>query len=360
MFDLDLVPQGLKLKEGLSWLSKLSKNVGVDASQFLEIGVSPAKRIFRENSVQVLKYTPRTETTSHPPIIIIPSLINRHYVLDILPKKSLIEFLLDQEFPVYVIEWGAPEDEDRWLTLDRLISGRLRRAINRVLEHSGADQFHLFGHCIGGTLATIYSLRYPERVISLTLVTSPMNFETGGQLASWARHPGLNLDALIQAYGNVPWPLMQTSFHMLRPAAGVTKYLRVWNKITDATFMRNFLALEAWGADNMSFPGTCYQTLIQSFYRDNALIQGNVKVAGRKVRLDQLSFPVLNISSVGDHIVPPEATLSEENLSEMSRRHLTSWTIDGGHIAAVVGKKAQRDLWPRITHWMTDWETLPS
>ncbi|MCM2277411.1 MAG: alpha/beta fold hydrolase [Oligoflexia bacterium] len=353
MLDLDLIPHGVKLQEGLAWLAAAGRRAGIGPERFLQVGMTPARRIFRESSVQVLKYERETPTTARHPILIIPSLINRHYVLDILPGKSLIEFLLAEGFPVYVIEWGAPEDEDRWLTLDRLVGGRLKRALQSVLEHEKADRVHLFGHCLGGTLAMIHALRYPERVASLSLLTSPMDFETGGQLAAWARHPVFDLDAFVEAYGNVPWPLMLASFHLLKPAGSVSKYLRAVKRLRDPSFARTFLALEAWGIDNISFPGACYKALIRELYRENALARGNVKLDGRPVRLEEISFPVLSIASLGDHIVPPEATLAERFLSRESLRYFTRWTTEGGHIGAILGRRAQSELWPRISEWLS-------
>jgi polyhydroxyalkanoate synthase len=282
--------------------------------------------------------------------LLLPSLINRHYILDLLPGKSLVEYFLSQGHPVYLIRWEKPRDEERWLTADRLIGGRIHRAVSEVLKDSGEDQIHLIGQCLGGTLATAYSIRYPERIRKLVLITTPIDFKQTGLISTWANARGLDLDALLDAYGNMPWPLMQTAFQLLKPTATVAKYFRAVRKMGDRKFLRNFAALEIWSNDNVSFPGSVYRTLIQTFYRENGLLTGALSVNGKPVCVQDLTIPVLNLTSDGDHIVPPETTLQASHLSADAK--LASIRSDGGHIGCLLSKKSQQELWPRIAKWL--------
>jgi polyhydroxyalkanoate synthase len=283
-------------------------------------------------------------------VLLIPSLINRHYILDLLPGKSLVEYLVSRGHPVYLIRWETPGDEERWLTAERLVGGRIHRAVSMVLRDAEADQVQLVGQCIGGTLATAYAIRYPERVKSLTLFTTPVDFKNAGIIGSWAKAPSLDLDSFMDAYGNMPWPFMQAAFQMLRPGATIGKYVRACRKITDRSFMRSFAALEVWANDNVSFPGSCYRTLIQTFYRENGLMHGSLRINGKAIRLGDLSVPVMSLSSAADHIVPAETTLHPSHLRADSE--LTLIHSEGGHIGCLLGKRAQKELWPRISTWL--------
>jgi polyhydroxyalkanoate synthase len=315
----------------------------------LSIGSTPAQVIHQEGSLSLLRYH-QTEEVVGEPVLLIPSLINRHYILDLLPGKSLVEYLVSKGHPVYLIRWETPGDEERWLTADRLIGGRIHRAVTAVMRDADSDQIHLLGQCIGGTLAAAYAIRYPERIKRLALITTPVDFDDTGTIGSWAKAPSLNLEALMEAYGNMPWPMMQAAFHLLRPGATIGKYIRASRRITDKAFLRSFAALEIWANDNVSFPGSCYRTLIQTFYRENGLLSGALRIDGQVVRLQDLSVPVLSLASAADHIVPVGSTLQPKHLQ--SHSEVSMIYSEGGHIGCLLGKRAQKELWPRISQWL--------
>jgi polyhydroxyalkanoate synthase len=319
----------------------------------LFIGSTPAQVIHQEGSLSLLRYEPNeslSDAVVSEPVLLIPSLINRHYILDLLPGKSLVEYLVSKGHPVYLIRWETPGDEERWLTAERLIGGRIHRAVSAVMRDAGSDQIHLMGQCIGGTLATAYAIRYPERIKRLALITAPVDFKNAGTIGAWAKAPALDLDALMDAYGNMPWSLMQAAFHLLRPGATIGKYIRASRRITDRAFLRSFAALEIWANDNVSFPGSCYRTLIQTFYRENGLTSGALRIDGQVIRLQDLCVPVMSLSSTSDHIVPVETTLQPKHLQAGSELCLIQ--SGGGHIGCLLGKKAQSELWPRISQWL--------
>lgn len=364
MFGLELLPQAVKLKEKLELTNRMLDPWGWNSKLRLPLGSTPRKMIFSEGGLQVYAYEPEPEIRRSTPVLIVPSLINRSYVLDLLPGKSVIEYMVKQGYPVYVLEWGVPEDEDRYMTFERFITGRLRRATSAVLKRERCEKVHLFGHCLGGSFGTVFAIRFPEMIASLTLLTAPVNFQVGGQLSVWSTFPGFDVDAYIDAYGNVPWSMMQMSFHMLKPAASATKYFKALRKVLtdgvesfDENFAQTFWAMEVWGADNVSYPGEFYKTLIKQFYRENALVNGSIEIDGASIRLEDMSFPVLNIAGREDHIVPPESTLTSDLLPKNSDVTLTTWVVDGGHIGCLLGRKAQGKLWPQMVNWLERQET---
>lgn len=310
------------------------------------VGAAPADVVHRENKWSLLRYR-STGPKHRTPVVLVPSLINRHYVLDLQPGKSFVESMLEAGHDVWAIDWGRPTAEDRYLTLEDFADRAIGRAARIAARTAGAGQAHLLGYCLGGTLTAIHAALRPEHVASLTLVAAPVRFGDDGLLAAWTRTAGFDPRALVAAFGNAPWPLMQAAFHMLRPTLTLAKLVHLLHKADDETFVEGFLALETWGNDNVSFPGAAFETLTKDLYRDDALAKGTLSMAGRPVRLADVRCPLLAITFEHDTIVPPaSATAILELAGSKDKEHLH---LPGGHVGAMVSRSAKQGLWPRIS-----------
>jgi polyhydroxyalkanoate synthase len=313
-----------------------------------EVGQTPADVIHRENKWRLLRYRARAEGLAfRTPVLLVPSLINRWYVLDLKPNKSFVEWLVNRGHDVYVIDWGRPGPEDRHLSFDDVCDRYLGRAIRRTGRAAGADRVHLLGYCMGGTLTAIHAAARPERVSSLVQLAAPVDFEDGGMLSAWTRSRRFDVDALVRAFGNVPWPLMQASFHLLRPTLNLSKAVHLLDRAWDDESLDGFLALETWGNDNVSLPGALYRTWVDRLYRDNELVRGTFTLSGRPARLESIRCPLLNITLADDYIVPESsaAPLADRVASE----DVTSLRLPGGHVGAVVSRSAATRLWPVLS-----------
>lgn len=293
-----------------------------------------------------------TQTTPlKTPLFIIPSMINRYYVLDLLPGKSFIEHLLLQGTDVYLLDWGRPYDEDNWLTLDQLVTQRLDFFMDKISANCGKEKINILGHCLGGTLAIIYSLLYAERINGLMLLTAPVDFAHSGKLGLWSKQNQFHPENVTKAYGHMPWWVLQTSFQMLKPMLPWHKIEKLMKEFKNPEFQKNFWALEIWSQDNVSFPGRCFLTLIEELYKKNALINGCMHVNGKTLDIKQLQGPILNIAANDDHIVPFNSTLQTHHLK--NEASLETIASAGGHIGAILGSKAQKHTWPQIVNWLS-------
>jgi polyhydroxyalkanoate synthase len=312
------------------------------------VGATPSDVVHHENKWRLLRYRPAPSAPVRhaTPILLVPSLINRHYVLDLVPGKSFVEFLVAQGHDVFTLDWGTPGDEDRYLTFDEICDRYIGRAV-RVAARQGSGKVHLFGYCLGGTLAAIHAAIRPESIASLALVAAPVTFADGGLLAAWTRSPRFDVGALVRAFGNVPWPLMQAAFHMLRPTLGLMKLVSLVDRAWDDEYLDGVLALEAWGNDNVPFPGEAYRRYVEELYRGDALAKGTLRVSGRPARLGAIACPVLAVTFEHDNIVPwasAAAALDLVGSREKERVHLS-----GGHVGAMVSKAAAKGLWPKLS-----------
>ncbi|HEU5056099.1 MAG TPA: alpha/beta fold hydrolase [Kofleriaceae bacterium] len=314
------------------------------------VGLTPADVVHAENKWRLLRY--RGQADFATPVLLVPSLINRHYVLDLRPGRSFVEFLVEHGHDVYMVDWGTPGDEDRYLEWDDIVDGYLGRAIRVAARQSGQERVHLLGYCLGGTLAAVHAAARPERVASLMLVAAPIDFHQGGLLARWTTTPTFDLDVLTEAFGNVPWPLMQASFHMLRPTLNLSKLVSVLDRAWDDEFLDNFAALERWGNDNVSFPGRAYRRYVQELYRENRLAAGTFTMSGRPARLDAIHQPVLVVSFAHDHIVPDRSATAALDLVSSADKELLR--VSGGHVGAMVSRKARDGLWGRLSAWWAE------
>ncbi|MBW2455958.1 MAG: alpha/beta fold hydrolase [Deltaproteobacteria bacterium] len=315
------------------------------------VGKTPADVVHRENKWRLLRYRPRKDGIAYrTPILMVPSLINRHYVLDLMPGKSLVEWLVKRGHDVYIIDWGTPSAEDRYLTFDDICDRYLGRATRVAARCSGCDHgVHLLGYCLGGTLAAIHAAARPEHVASLVALAAPVRFDDDGALSVWTRIPSFEVGTMVKALGNVPWQLMQATFHMLRPTLNLSKAVGVIDRAWDDEFLDGFFALETWGNDNVSFPGACYERYVEELYRGNALVKGTFTLSGRPVRLENITCPVLAVTFQHDSIVPAgSATPLMELVSSKDKQNIH---LHGGHVGAVVSRKASDRLWPQLAEW---------
>jgi polyhydroxyalkanoate synthase len=317
-----------------------------------QVGLTPADVVHRENKWRLLRYRRPGGGTADfaTPVLLVPSLINRHYVLDLRPGRSFVEFLVEHGHDVFLVDWGTPGDEDRYLEWDDIVDRYLGRAIRMAARRTG--RVHLFGYCLGGTLTAVHAAARPERVASLMLVAAPIDFHRGGLLARWTTTPSFDLEALGEAFPNVPWPLMQASFHMLRPTLNLSKLVSMIDRARDDEFLDHFAALERWGNDNVSFPGRAYRRYIEELYRENRLAAGTFTMSGLSARLDAIRQPVLVVSFAHDHIVPDaSATAALDLVASTDKQHLR---VPGGHVGAMVSRKARDGLWGQLSAWWAE------
>jgi polyhydroxyalkanoate synthase len=308
------------------------------------VGTTPHDVVHAENKWRLLRY--RGARTHATPVVLVPSLINRHYVLDLMPGKSFIEWMVGRGFDVYCVDWGTPGPEDRFLTFDDVCDryiGRALRAATRTSEH---DKAHVLGYCLGGTLATIHAAARPEHVASLVALAAPIRFRDDSLLSSWTSTGGFDVRTLVDAFGLVPWPLMQAAFHMLRPTLNLSKAVHVIDRAWDDEFLDGFFALEKWGNDNVSMPGEFYVRYIEELYQRDALAEGRFTLSGDPVRLEAITCPTLTITFEHDTIVPWRGAKElHDRIASESKQHLH---LPGGHVGAVVSRAASRGLWPQI------------
>lgn len=318
----------------------------------VEVGITPKEVVYRENKASLYHYRGEAHEVKSIPVLIVYALINRLYILDLIPGRSFVQHLLSNGLDVYAVDWGTPGDEDRSIPLDYYIEGYLDRMVKKVMALSGARQISLFGYCMGGTLAAIYAALHPERVRNLVLLTTPINFEEAGYLARAVDKEYFPLDRLVDALGNIPPWFMQAGFKTLNPLGDVAKFYNFYKNMLDESFLENFFAMEKWVNDNVPFPGEAYRKFIRELYQENLLYQGKFTIDGQRVDLRRINAAHLSVVASEDTIVPPKAALCMKEL--ISSEDNQAVLLPGGHVGVIVGGRALKTTWPRITEWLLE------
>ncbi len=318
------------------------------------VGVTPADVVHRENKLSLLRYKARPEGLAfRTPTVLVPSLINRHYVLDLMPGKSLVEWLVARGHDVYCIDWGSPGPEDRWIDLDTIFDRYVHHAVRAAKAVSGSEQVHTLGYCMGGLMTLVHASLHPDDVATTTTLATPVRFsgDDGSLLSAWTSSPTFDVHALVEATGVVPWQLLQSAFQMLRPTMNLSKAVHFIDRIEDDPYVDGFLAMETWGNDNVGLPGAFYEQYLRDFYRGDKLARGELVVSGRRVDLTALRMPLHCVSFAHDSIVPAES--AQELMAIAGSIDKVATKLGGGHVGAVVAKSASERLWPKLASF---WE----
>ena len=320
----------------------------------IQIGTAPKTELYREDKLVLYRYEPVVKKLISPPLLISYALVNRPYMVDLQENRSLVRNLLNLGVDVYLIDWGYPGPTERWLTLDDYINGYIDNCVDAIRAAHNVEQINLLGICQGGTFSLCYTALHPEKIKNLITMVTPVDFHVAGTagcglLNTWVR--GMDPDAMVQTFGNIPGDYMNFGYLMLRPfALNIGKYMDLPDIAGDEDKLLNFLRMEKWIFDSPDQAGEAWRHFVKDFYQGNKLMQGTVDIGGRQVDLANLTMPVLNLFAEQDHLVPPASSLA---LGEhVGTKDYTVRSFPTGHIGMYVSGKVQKDLPPLIAEWL--------
>jgi polyhydroxyalkanoate synthase len=218
-----------------------------------------------------------------------------------------------------------------------------------VRRETGADRVGLLGYCMGGTLSTIHTALHPDDIALLVDLAGPIDFTKGGMLRRMVDPRWFDADAIADA-GNVAPSMMQAGFVALRPTIDLAKAMTLPALAGDARAQLAFRALDAWASDNIPFPGEAYRTYITELYQRNGLVEGTHRVRGRAVDLKQITCPALAIVADRDAICPCDSAIALTTHVRSTDTQVIR--VAGGHVGAVVGSRASREMYPALVDWL--------
>ncbi len=281
------------------------------------------------------------------PLLVVPSLINRAYVLDLMPDASLLSFLSGGGLRPFLLDWGQPGPLDRQLSLDDYIQERLEAAFDWALDETGRRPLVL-GYCMGGTLATALACRRASVCAGLALLAPPWDFKehrsaidpVTGSNHALAFHSGM--------VGSTSIDLLQTLFATIDPMAVPRKFADFARMEPSSEEALRFMAIEDWLNDGVPLSADLAAKCLIDWYGCNTPASGAWRVAGELIQPGKLHVPALLAIPFHDRIVPAESALAlaaDLPCAEIIRPQ-------SGHIGMVAGRQAKDQLWRPLLAWL--------
>ncbi|MGQ3414354.1 class III poly(R)-hydroxyalkanoic acid synthase subunit PhaC [Natrinema sp. LN54] len=320
----------------------------------IEVGQTPSEVVYEENKLRLLHYEPMTEEQHDIPILVVYALINKPYILDLQPDRSVVQTLLEAGFDVYLIDWGEPSKLDRSLSLDDYVNRYVDNCVDVVRERSGQDSINILGYCMGGTKSAMYASLYPEKVENLALMASGLCFAgDGGVLELWGAEDYYDPEAVTETFDNVPAGFLDVGFALMDPIANnVTKYVRFYDNMEDEDFVENFARMERWLDEGIDMAGEAYEEFIRDIYQDNKLYENELRLGGEHVDITTIDMPVLQIVAEYDHLIPPEASKPFNDAIASEDTEVLEFPT--GHIGMSVSSRSHEELWPQVCDWFEE------
>ncbi len=301
--------------------------------------------IWQEGTTRLLDYGP----ADGKPVLLVPSLINRAYVLDLAPNRSLARHLASCGLRPLLVDWDRPGESERRMDLTAYVAGRLDQAFEAALEVSGGAPIAILGYCMGGLLALALALRRQRLVSGLALLATPWDFHTDqASHGRWIAAMADMLEPTFGQLGQVPTDVLQALFFLADPHLAIRKFSGFAELDQASPDALNFVATEDWLNDGVPLALPVARECFASWYGANDPLEGRWCIAGSPVDPARFERPAFVAVPARDRLVPPaSARALAERLPKAEM-----FQPDLGHIGLAVGRKAPALVWPRLTQWL--------
>lgn len=317
------------------------------------IAVTPGKVVFRNPLIELIQYTPTTETVYKRPLLIFPPWINKFYILDLTAEKSFIRWAVAQGYTVFVVSWANPDLELAAKTFESYLLEGVYPALDAVQQATGESEVNAIGYCIGGTLLTTalahMAAKGNERIKAATFFAAQADFSEAGELKVFIDDAQIDAlgEKMDQAGGLLESSEMSNTFNMLRSND------LIWSFVVNNYLLGKEPApfdLLFWNADQTNMPKEMHLFYLRECYLKNTLSKGEMTLGGEKLDLGKIKTPVFLQSSLEDHIAPYRSVYKSTRLLGGDTRFIIAGS---GHIAGVINPPSAN----KYQYWTN--ETLP-
>ena len=316
----------------------------------IQVGTTPHEVLAETKMYKLLHYRPLFSRTAKTPLLIVYALMNKSYIFDLQPDKSWIRNLLAQGFDVYLIDWKAPTNVDKFVSFDDYVNWYIDDCIEIVRRKNHVDKVTLHGYCLGSTMSVMYTALHQEKIRNLVAIAPIIDAENDTTvLGNLSRH--FDSNKLFDSIGNLPYEQLYAAFSILKPfKQGVNKYINLVENIDNENFVQNFLRIEKWIFDTPPIAGETYRQWIEDIQQKNLLIKNEMKIGNEIIDLSNIKVPLLNIVAEEDHLVSPQCSLPlNDSVSSTDKRLMRFHT---GHVGLIASSYSQNNVLPKVGQWL--------
>lgn len=312
------------------------------------MAVTQGKVIFRNELMELIQYAPTTPQVHKEPILIVPAWIMKYYILDLSSQNSLVRYLVDMGFTVFIISWRNPGPELRNTSLDDYRSKGVMTALDAIGRAVPNQKLHAVGYCLGGTILAITAATmdrdHDARLLSLSLLAAQTDFEDAGELMLFIDESQLALlDDMMHVQGFLDTRQMAGAFSVLRANE------MIFSQFVERYFLgqpRSPTELDAWLADATRMPARMHSEYLRQLFLDNTFAHGKYLVDGRAVALKDLKVPTFALGAERDHIAPWRSVYKTQLYSSANTEFVLA---GGGHNSSVVSPPGKTGAYYRIS-----------
>ena len=366
LLDTTRAEAGQNLVRGFShWLEDIQRTFGgkgpSGTERFIvgrDVAATPGKVVMRNDLVELIQYSPTTDTVFAEPILIIPAWIMKYYILDLSAGNSLVRYLVSKGHTVFMVSWKNPNASERGLGMDDYLRLGIRATVDAVSRIVPDRKIHSVGYCIGGTLLSIgaacLAADGDRRLASLTLLAAQQDFSEPGELSVFISPSQLDmLEAVMDRTGVLKSEQMGAAFTLLRSrdllwTPAVNNYLRGKRESPND--------LMAWNADGTRMPSRMHAEYLRRLYLENALARGEFEAEGHRVDLAAIRIPMFVVGTETDHVAPWQSVYKARGLTRST--DYTFLLTSAGHNAGIVSGPVHPRRRHRVRSWLTAGETL--
>lgn len=278
------------------------------------------------------------------PVVLIPSLVNRSDILDLLPDRSLLRWLSAQGFDTYLLDWGGPAEDKGQQNMELLLRERLIPALEFLQGKS-----LLLGYCMGGLFTAAAAVLRPDLVRGAVMLAMPWNFhdDKGALKARLSLMKPMAVPYMKQ-YSRLPESWMQAVFATLDPEGSIRKFSSFARMPEDDPRAAMFVAVEDWLNDGLDLPAGIAMTCMEEWYEQNLPATGGWTVAGKTVAAGAIAAPTMVVAAKDDRIVPLDSALAFADQRLKGDRLI----CPTGHVGLIAGKNAVSDIWKPVADWL--------
>lgn len=367
----------LGLLEKTFWFTLNALERRLFSENLIVSNLTPYEEIHRDGIMSVRHYLPLEETEiqvgemvvpvrqqrHRVPLVLVPPLAATSMIFDLLPRRSLVRFLLAQGFDVYLVDWGEVTVKHSNISLETYVLEWMPAALSVIRRHSGEQELSLFSYCMGGLLTLMYAaVSQDEHIRNMVTVASPVDMHqsgVAGQILTRVYRPVLLVGRLLNfslmdlpsRYLHIPGRVNSLLFKMTNPVGSLTSYWDLLVNMWDREYVKEHTTLSSWFDDMVDYPGETIKAMVVKMMLNNQMAKGRMRMGGQQARFEQIKCSILAFAGDDDKLVSPRA--AHKVLEIVSSEDKEFCVVPGGHAGVFGGSRAPENMWSLSADWLS-------